>query len=58
MERPVLKNFFKDKGLKAVQESYMKSPELYAYSQSLDNYADWLEEQQGWKIYENFSKLK
>jgi hypothetical protein len=44
MERPVLKNFFKDKGLKDVQEAYLKSPELYAYAQSLDNYADWLEE--------------
>jgi hypothetical protein len=44
MERPVLKNFFKDKKLKDVQETYLKTPELYAYAQSLDNYADWLEE--------------
>jgi hypothetical protein len=45
MERPVLKNFFKDKKLKDVQETYLKTPELYAYAQSMDNYADWLEEQ-------------
>ena len=44
MERPVLTNFFKKDELKKVHESYLNAPELYAYAQSMDNYADYLEE--------------
>ena len=44
MERPILTKFFKNKGIKEIHESYLKSPELYAYAQSMDNYCDWLEE--------------
>ena len=44
MERPIITNFFEGKGLNKVHESYLKSPELYAYAQSLDNYIDYLEE--------------
>ena len=46
MKRPEIKDFFQEKtDLETVHSEYTKSPNLYSYSNALDMYIDYLEEQ-------------
>ena len=46
MKRPKIKDFFHEKtDLETVHSEYNKNPYLYSYSNSLDRYIDYLEEQ-------------
>jgi len=46
MKRPEIKDFFSEKtDLETVHAIYTKSPHLYSYTNALDMYIDYLEDQ-------------